>query len=61
LSYRVRDVHTYFVFSLEDQLDSTQALEIEAASREGVLPTGFFARVLGKCVSWSKSTHGTPA
>jgi len=53
--------HTaYFVFSLEDQLDSTQALEIESASREGFLPTGFFARVLGKCVSWSQSTHGAP-
>ena len=53
--------HTaYFVFSLENQLDNTHAVDIESVSRDGFLPTGFFPRVLGKCVSWSHSTHGAP-
>ena len=39
---------------------NTQAVDIASVSREGFLPTGFFPRVLGKCVSWSHSTHGAP-
>ena len=50
----------YFIFSLRDQLDTRQAVDIPTISREGFLPTGFFPRVLGKCVSWSQSTHGAP-
>ena len=47
-------------FSLRDQLDTHQAVDIPTISREGFLLTGFFPRVLGKCVSWSQSTHGAP-
>ena len=48
---------SYFIFSLRDQLNTRQALDIPTISREGFLPTGFFPRVLGKCVSWGHSTQ----
>ena len=51
----------YFVFSLQDQLEDTQALDILTLRTDGFLPTGFFPRVLGKCVSWAQRTHGAPA
>ena len=53
--------HTaYFVLSQRDQLPDDRPVDTAELRDVGFLPSGFFPRVLGKCIAWSQSSLGPP-